>query len=243
MADVESLRPPMLQCELVVFSGQPDHQNMRSGVSFSFWGQGGNVTVATPEIGYQNLGNWNVNTLTPNAPLQLQYDPKEGTIQPWMGDTQLGRFRFNPGPKTGRYVLLIAHGPLAVKHLRVTPGLIAPSRMPPPATDSIQVTLLNGDTVSAKAVTFAEGKFTIITEFGDIEPELKRVESVRFPRRSAAPPAKEEEATVQTTEGAFTVRGCVLSEESLTCQSDLFGALALKRDILRTLRFRRGASP
>ena len=55
--------------------------------------------------------------------------------------------------------------------------------------DSVQVMLLNGDTISAKSVTFAEGKFTIVTDFGNIEPELKRVQLVRFPRRAAAAPA------------------------------------------------------
>jgi hypothetical protein len=90
-------------------------------------------------------------------------------------------------------------------------------------------------------VTFAEGKFTIITEFGDIEPELKRVESVRFPPRSATPPAKEAEAAVQTTEGRFTLRSCVLADDRLTGQSDLFGSVSLKRDAIRSIRFRRSA--
>jgi hypothetical protein len=243
VADVESLQPPMVQCELVVFSGQPNHQNMRSGVSFHFWGGGGQVTVITPENGYQQLGNWNGNQMGAVSRIQLQYDPKEGSIQPWVGDTPAGQYRFNGGPKTGRYVLFIAHGPMAVKHLRVVPGLIAPGKAPTPATDSVQVALLNGDTISAKGVTFAEGKFTVITEFGNIEPELKRVESVRFPHRVAAPAAaaKEAEAIVQTTEGTFTLRSCALAEDRLTGQSDLFGPVSLKRDVIRSIRFRRSA--
>jgi hypothetical protein len=232
----------MLQCELVVFSDQPNHQNMRSGVSFNFWGQGGGVNVATPEMGRQNLGNWGANRWAPHARLRLQYDPKEGTIQPWVDDNMpADQYRFNPSPKTGKYVLFIAHGPLAVKHLRVLPGLVAPNQAPPPPTDSVQVALHNGDTISAKAVTFAEGKFTIVTDFGNIEPESKRVESVRFPRRAAAPPANEAEAVVLTTEGSFTLRSCVLSEDRLTGESDLFGSVSLKRDAIRSIRFRRSA--
>ena len=87
----------------------------------------------------------------------------------------------------------------------------------------------------------AEGKFTLATDFGDIEPELNRVESVRLPHRAATSPAQEAEAVVQTTEGVFTLRSCALADDRLTGQSDLFGSVSLQRDALRSIQFRRSA--
>lgn len=238
-----------IDCELFVFCDRPDPQNLRSGVFFHLKGNDSGCAVVTPESGIQNLGGWGTgNQLVSKDRIQfqLQYDPKEGAIQPWLsdvpnlGDTLAGQYRFTPGPKTGKYVLFVTNTPLAVRHLRVEPGFVSPRRTAPAAADSIQVMLLNGDTISAKAVTFAEGKFTIVTDFGSIEPELKRVQLVRFPRRAAAPAAQEAEATtVQTTEGNFTLHSCVLADNRLTGQSDLFGSVSLQRDLLRSIHYRR----
>jgi hypothetical protein len=231
-----------------VFCDRPDLQNMHSGVFFHLKGNDSGCAVVTPEAGIQNLGSWGTgNQLVSKARVQfqLQYDPREGAIQPWvsdvpnLGDTLAGQYRFTAGPRTGRYVLFVTHVPLSVRHLRVEPGFVAPRKTLAPAMDSIQVMLLNGDTISARAVTFAEGKFTIVTDFGSIEPESKRVQLVRFPRRSAAPPAQEAEATVQTTEGNFTLHSCVLADDRLTGRSDLFGSVSLQRDALRSIHFRR----
>ncbi len=239
-----------IDCEIFVYSDRPDLQNMRNGIFFHLKGNDSGCAAVTPEAGVQNLGSWGTgNQLVSKTRIQfqLQYDPKDGAIQPWvsdvpnLGDTLAGQYRFTVGPKTGRYVLFVANTPLAVRHLRVEPGLVPPRKATPAAMDTVQVMLLNGDTISAKSVTFAEGKFTIVTDFGNIEPELKRVQLVRFPRRAAATPALPAEATVQTTEGNFTLRSCVLADDRLTGQSDLFGSVSLQRDALRSIRFRRGA--
>ncbi len=239
-----------LDCELFVYSDRPDLQNMHNGVCFHLKSNDSGCAVVTPEAGVQNLGAWGTGSqlvAKSRFQFQLQYDPHDGAIQPWLsdvpnlGDTLAGQYRFTTGPRTGRYVLFVANTPLAVWHLRAEPGLVPPRKALPASLDSVQVMLLNGDTISAKAVTFAEGKFTIVTDFGNIEPELKRVQLVRFPRRAAAPPAQPAEATVQTTEGDFTLRSCVLAGDRLTGQSDLFGPVSLQRDALRSIRFRRGA--
>jgi hypothetical protein len=238
-----------IDCEIFVYGDRPDLQ-LHNGVFFHLKGNDSGCAVVTPEAGVQNLGSWGTgNQLVSKSRIQfqLQYDPKEGTIQPWvsdvpnLGDTLAGQYRFTAGPRTGRYVLFVANTPLAVRHLRVEPGFVSPRKTLPAEMDSVQVMLLNGDTISAKAVTFAEGKFTIVTDFGNIEPELKRVQLVRFPRRAAAPPVQPAEATVQTTQGNFTLHSCVLAGDRLTGQSDLFGAVSLQRDALRSIRFRRGA--
>jgi hypothetical protein len=240
-----------IDCELFVFSDQPDLQDMHNGISFHLKGNDSGCTAVTPEAGVQNLGSWGTgSTLVSKARIQfqVQYDPKEGMIQPWLsdtpalGDTPAGQYRFTPGPKSGRYVLFVTNVPLAVRHLRAEPGFVPPRKMPAPEPDSAQVMLLNGDTISAKAVTFAEGKFTVVTDFGNIEPELKRVQVVRFPHRAAAPsPSPEAEATVRTTEGCFTLHSCVLADDKFTGQSDSFGAVSLPRDAIRSIRFRRSA--
>ncbi len=250
-ADVELPQPgAWLDCELFVFSDRPDLQNIHHSVFFHLKSNDSGCAVVTPEAGVQNLGSWGTgNQLLskPRVQFQLQYDPKEGMIQPWLGDvpsvgdTQAGQYRFTPGPKTGRYVLFVTNTPLSVHHLRAESGLVPLRKALPGEADAIQVMLLNGDTISAKAVTFAEGKFTVSTDFGDIEPELKRVLLVRFPRRTAVPPPKEMEATVRTTEGSFTLHSCVLANGRLTGQSDLFGPVSLQLDALRSIHFRRSA--
>ena len=198
-ADIELPQPgAWLDCELFVFSDRPDLQNMRRSVFFHLKGNDSGCAVVTPETGVQNLGSWGTgNQLVSKSRVQfqVQYNPNDGMIQPWLsdvpslGDTQAGQYRFTPGPKTGHYVMFVTHVPLSVRHLRVEPGMVAPRKALSGAMDSVQVMLLNGDTISAKAVTFAEGKFTIVTDFGDIQPELKRVQLVRFPRRPPSPPA------------------------------------------------------
>ena len=243
-----------IDCELFVFSDRPDLQNLHSGVFFHLKGNDSGCAVVTPEAGVQNLGSWGTGSQLVNKAriqFQVQYDPKEGMIQPWLsdtpalGDTAAGQYRFTAGPKTGRYVLFVTNTPLAVRHLRAEPGFIPPRKLLTPAPDSAQVMLLNGDSISAKAVTFADGKFTVTTDFGNIEPELKRVQLVRFPRRAAAPAAAPSappaDATVQTTEGCFTLRSCVLANDKFTGQSDLLGAVTLQRDAIRSIRFRRAA--
>lgn len=250
-ADVELPQPgAWLDCELFVFGDRPDLQNMHRSVFFHLKSNDSGCAVVTPEAGVQNLGSWGTgNQLLskPRVQFQLQYDPKEGMIQPWLGDvpsvgdTQAGQYRFTPGPKTGRYVLFVTNTPVSVRHLRAESGLVPLRKALPGEGDSVQVMLLNGDTISAKAVTFAEGKFTVSTDFGNIEPELKRVQLVRFPRRAAVPPPKEMEATVRTTEGSFTLHSCVLADDRLTGQSDLFGSVSLQLDALRSINFRRSA--
>ena len=239
-----------LDCELFVYSDRPDLQNMHNGVCFHLKGNDSGCAVVTPEAGVQNLGAWGTGSqlvAKSRFQFQLQYDP-----QRWR-DSAVAERRAEPGRHAGgpvpvhrrpedRAIRAVrrehAAGRLASPR---EPGLVPPRKALPAALDSVQVMLLNGDTISAKAVTFAEGKFTIVTDFGNIEPELKRVQLVRFPRRAAAPPAQQAEATVQTTEGDFTLRSCVLADDRLTGQSDLFGPVSLQRDALRSIRFRRGA--
>ena len=157
----------------------------------------------------------------------------------------LGPFRGHDEgrPKDGHYVVFVAYSPVAIKRLRVLPGVALPGGEPEPAAGSVRVALTNGDTMTAQSVTLADGRFSIQTGYGETQPEPGQVASIRFAGQAGKPAAPEATAAcVVTSEGRFTLNSCTLSADRLTGQSEILGAVSIPRDRVRSIQFLR-ASP
>jgi len=200
------------------------------------------------------------------AKLRVSYDPANGSVLTWLDDQKGDEFKAAAAPKEGPYVLFTTRTPLAIRRLRLLRGVAPPAEQADPAGDAPRVVMSDGDIVTPKSVALADGRFLIKTDFGDMQPEMRDVAAVYLNRRSgpakegpssspatpsvtppppagpaatpSPPPAPDtENMRVLTTDGQFTLRSCALSDDFLTGRSAFLGAISLKRDSLRLIRF------
>ena len=264
-ADVQPVANQGITCELVLFADQtlPIRQSSeRNGISFALSNDADVLEIYCANKG--NTGNVGVaqfprvlpgGTRSPRsrAKLTVSYDPANGSIQTWLDNQKGNEFTAAAAPKEGSYVLFVmpTPTPLAIRRLRVLPGVVPPTAEADPASDEPRVAMLDGDIVTAKGVTFADGRFLVKTDFGDMQPEMSRVAAVYLKRRGdpakdapaspppAAAPGAPDASTIRvlTTDGVFTLRSCALTGDLLTGRSAIFGAVSLKRNSVRLIRF------
>jgi hypothetical protein len=255
-ADVEAPEEAILDCELVLFAGQtvwagdrvsvngrPARPRPRSGVEVAFRGNG-----------FGAVGVWNGSPLARRDSLQrvrfaalparscqlrCSYDPKGGAVRAWQEEEAQGPISVRNAPKEGRYVVFVALSPVAIRRLRVWPGIVPPGSEPEPAAGSVQVALADGSVLTGEGVRLADGRFSLRTGQGEAQYELSRVASIRFGAPSGQPLASGPAIRVVTTEGRFTLRSCTLSADRLAGQSELLGALSIPRDCVRSILFQR----
>jgi hypothetical protein len=171
--------------------------------------------------------------------LRCSYDPKDGAVRAWRGEQIQGPFTAREAPKDGRYVVFVAFSPVSIKRLRVLPGVVPPAGVPQPAEGPVRISLTNGDTMTAQSVTLSDGRFSIKAGYGETQTEPGQVASLQFGGRVGKPVASEAAARVVTSEGRFTLRSCTLSAERLAGQSEVFGAMSIPRDRVRSIQFLR----
>jgi hypothetical protein len=258
-ADVEVPEEATLDCELVLFAGQtvwtgdrvsvngrPARPRPRSGVEAAFRGNGfGSVRVWNGSPPARRDAFQPVRFVVPPARsfrLRCSYDPKGGAVRAWQEEQAQGPFSVRNAPKEGRYVVFVGFSPVAIRRLRVWPGIVPPGSEPEPAAGSVQVALTDGSVLTGQGLRLADGRFSLRTGQGEAQHELSRVASIRFGGPSGQPLASEAAIRVVTTEGRFTLRSCTLSADRLAGQSELLGALSIPRDCVRSILFR-GRSP
>jgi hypothetical protein len=269
-ADVEAAGEAPVACEMILFAsqsrwpiertlgiGQRATPSPRSGMVFDFRGNG-NGSVGVRNWPPAGKSDWSqplqfAPQAAHSARLRFSYDPKDGTVRVGQDERMQGPFTARDAPKDGRYVVFVGFSPVAIKRLRVLPGIVLPGGEPEPSAGSVRVALTNGDTMTAQSVTLADGRFSIKTGYGEAQPELGQVASLQFAGPGGKPlapsvpsPGTERgEATavcVVTSEGRFTLRSCTLSAERLAGQSEILGAVFIPRDRVRSIHFLR-ASP
>jgi hypothetical protein len=259
-ADLEAMGEERICCDMILFAGQsgrpsvrtlvrdqPDGPSRRSVVVLNFQGNGeGTVGIGNwPPVGNEDWSgplHFALKT-APNVRLRLSYDPKDGTVRAWQDEQMLGPFRGHDEgrPKDGRYVVFVAFSPVAIKRLRVLPGVVPPGGEPKAESGSVSITLTNGDTMTAQSVTFADGRFTIKTGYGETRTEPGQVASLQFAGQGDKPVADEAAVRVVTSEGRLTLRSCTLTADRLAGQSEIYGAVAIPRDRVRSIQFLRAA--
>jgi hypothetical protein len=262
-ADVEAAEEAPLDCEMILFAsesgwmgerppavyGPAAKPSQRSGVLFAFRGDGkDSVGVSNGAPAGRRDWSQSLRFDPPRARsvrLGCSCDPKDGTLRAWQDDQTQGPVTSGrPAPKDGRYVVFVAFSPISIKRLRVRPGVVPAGGAPPePAAGSVQVTLTNGNAMTAQSVTLADGRFSLRTGHDEPQPEPGQVASIQFAAPNGNPSTPEAAAVrVVTSDGRFTLRSCTLSPDRLMGQSEILGALSIPRDRVRSIHFLR-ASP
>jgi hypothetical protein len=257
--DVEAAEEASLDCEVVLFAsqtvwtgdrisvnGQPARPRPRSGVTVAFRGNGlGNVAVWNGSPSGRRDSSQPLRFVSQAArslQLRCSYDPKEGAVRAWQGEQAQGPISVRNAPKEGRYVVFIGFSPVAIRRLRVWPGIVAPGSESEPAAGSVRVALMDGSVLTAQGLTLADGRFSLQTGQGEVQPEPGGVAAIEFGGLNGRPSAAEAAAVrVGTSEGRFTLRSCVLSADRLIGQSEILGALSIPRDRVRSIQFLRGS--
>jgi len=257
-ADVELSEEAPFDCEMVLFAGQsgwpadrvringrPANPNPRSGVVGAFRGNG-----------YTNLAAWNgaqngqraasqslriAPQPGPVVQLRCSFDPQDGTIRAWQNEQPQGTVTVRNAPKDGLYAVFVAYSPMAIRRLRVLPGVVLPGGEPEPAAGSVRVALTNGDVITAQSVSLADGRFSLQTDHGEARLESAQIASIRFAAPAAKPAAPEAAVRVAGSDGRFTLRSCTLSAGGFAGQSDILGAVSILRDRVRSIQFLRGS--
>jgi len=148
-ADVELSEEAPFDCEMVLFAGQSGcrptafestaaprtESEKRRGRRF-------------PGNGYTNLAAWNgaqngqraasqslriAPQPGPVVQLRCSFDPQDGTIRAWQNEQPQGKVTVRNAPKDGLYAVFVAYSPMAIRRLRVLPGVVLPGGEPEPA--------------------------------------------------------------------------------------------------------------
>ncbi len=265
-AEVELSEDAPFDCDMVLFAGQAAWPSDRSRVLGGPPGQNGRpaqiapiprsgVVCAFRGNGYANVAVWNgaqngqrnASQTLRFAPqpahdvrLRCSYDPKDGTVSAWQNEQMQGTVTVRNAPKDGLYAVFVGYSPMAIRRLRVMPGIVPPGGEPKPAAGAIRVALTNGDVITAQSVTLSDGRFSLQTDHGEARLEPDQIASIRFAAPAAKPPERNAAVRVAGSDGRFTLRSCTLSAGGCAGQSEILGAISILRDRVRSIQFLRG---
>ncbi len=198
-------------------------------------------------VGYSQNGSTNSvinrslgNSLRGNTVLRMAFDPESKKCKLWMNGNLLGEYDVPQGPRTGKYVMVGSQYSAKIKRVQVTGGISAPSEAGSGQgrDDSDTVQFANKDRISTQSVTLAGGVVTVQTTYGELKSPVDKLSYIVFRKTGQERPRRlKGDVLVETHNSRFTLQLQALSETALTGECDYLGKIAIKRPVIKSVKF------
>jgi len=173
--------------------------------------------------------------------LRLAFDPVERDVRMWLNDAVAYEGKVPADMGDGRFVMFAAQQPLAIESIRVYRGMESgggAEDAEAPEEDGVRIVFVNGDKLSASAVTLVESGFELTTEHGTLVCPPENLSRIVFGKGGVeAPPEQAGDIVVTTNAGRLTLRIGSMDEDRLVGTSAAAGAIEIRRSALRSIRF------
>jgi len=164
--------------------------------------------------------------------LRITYDPETFTLQAWVGEKQILNNTVDVGPKSGRFVRIMASRLVNLRSVQMYRGIFPPGKAGVvPAEDTDGLLLVNGDRLAAADVLIADERVIAHSADGDqFKLDLEKIVHIamRLKGRRALP-RRQADIRVRLQESSVLLKLDKLTDEALTGSNAGLGKLSIPR--------------
>ena len=224
--------------DLILFADDSRHYYGRNSVLVRFHSH--NYYIQRCRNGSaRNVTGQNYGRRIRGGEFRLAYDPNTKKAKVWIDKRLLGEYDVPSGPKAGKFVMLNSMYAGAFKWARVYKGIVPPAGASGQGKEKEDVLVLsNKDRISAKGITFADGKFTVQAPYGELKMDAGKIGSILFRTDAQERPRRRKgDVWVETGGSRITVQLKKLTDKLLIGKCDYVGEVKALREALRGIRF------
>lgn len=184
-------------------------------------------------------GNFNMNNQVGEGVVRIAFDAENSELFIWMDEQQIGKFKVNNPPKTGKFVCIRTMYGERTDYVRIYPGVVPPGKSEQRGNEDADVVVMgNGDRFSAtdlavrgKELVANVGGMDLPFPMDKMQQVIMRTKDRELPRRNKG------DVRVSTPYARLTLQLAEMTSEAIIGRSGYLGDLTIDRSVLRRMDF------